>query len=88
MHFMRKAQQTPGKRMFDVKVQNVSVGQKFHADCVAKGGMPGDTLVVKVYRGFTVVADRAPPGRYCKPCRLALQGSLQSLRKAVSSTWK
>jgi hypothetical protein len=48
--------------MFDVKVQNIRIGQKLQADGVTEGGVPGDTPVIRVvYRGFTVAADRGPP---------------------------
>jgi hypothetical protein len=61
--------------MFDVKVQDIGVGQKFHADCVTKGGMPGDTLVVKGYRYFTVAADRGVSCPYCRPFGRIVQAS-------------
>jgi hypothetical protein len=52
----------PGKGMFDVKIQNVRIGQKLQADGIAEGGVPRNTLMIGVvYRGFTVAADRKPP---------------------------
>jgi hypothetical protein len=59
--------------MLYVKVQNIGVVQEFHADSVAKGGMPGDALAVKVCRYFTVVADGEASSCCCRPCGPAVQ---------------